>query len=161
PIVNVNGIAYFDVYAPSVDISLWKSDGTSAGTSHVADVNPGPGYAVTPEMVNIGTTLYFTAPSSSGINLYKTAVGGGVTLVKSVDYGGKYASSTGLTELNGALYFSANDGTNGQELWRSDGTTAGTVLLKDINPGSGSSGDGWITNVNGTLFFTANDGVTG
>ena len=32
------------------------------------------------------------------------------------------------------LYFQANDGMNGIELWRSDGTSAGTNLVKDINP---------------------------
>jgi ELWxxDGT repeat protein len=39
--------------------------------------------------------------------------------------------------FNGALYFQAGDGTHGRELWRTDGTTAGTALVKDINPGAG------------------------
>ena len=38
-----------------------------------------------------------------------------------------------------ALFFTADDGTNGRELWISDGTTAGTVMLKDINPGAAGS----------------------
>src|SRR6185295_3573578 len=50
---------------------------------------------------------------------------------------------------------------HGQELWRSDGTAAGTVMLKDIKPGSASSNAGNLINVNGTLFFTADDGVHG
>lgn len=37
------------------------------------------------------------------------------------------------------LFFVANDGTNGRELWKSDGTPAGTVLVKDILSGSSSS----------------------
>jgi ELWxxDGT repeat protein len=66
-----------------------------------------------------------------------------------------------LTAVNGALFFSGDDGIHGEELWKSDGTEAGTVLVEDINPGSGSSGPGSLTAVNGALFFGANDGVHG
>src|SRR5437764_7940896 len=41
-----------------------------------------------------------------------------------------------LVNVNGTLFFSADDGVHGQELWKSDGTAAGTVLVSDINPGS-------------------------
>ncbi len=40
-----------------------------------------------------------------------------------------------LTNVNGTLFFGAYDGTNGNELWKSDGTAAGTVLVKDIYAG--------------------------
>jgi ELWxxDGT repeat protein len=41
-----------------------------------------------------------------------------------------------MTNVNGRLFFSALDGTNGRELWTSDGTDAGTVMVKDIRAGS-------------------------
>jgi ELWxxDGT repeat protein len=62
--------------------------------------------------------------------------------------------------VNGTLVFTADDGTNGRELWKSDGTAAGTTLVRDIRPG-GSAYPSEFTSVNGTLFFTADDGTNG
>ena len=66
-----------------------------------------------------------------------------------------------IVQLGAFAYFGANDGVNGTELWRSDGTAAGTTLVKDIRPGIASSGPGSLTIVNGTLFFGADDGANG
>lgn len=84
-----------------------------------------------------------------------------MTLVKDIDPGGDSSSPASLTDVNGALYFTADDGTHGTELWSSDGTVAGTVLVSDINPGSGYSDPSFLTNVNGTLYFAADDGTHG
>ena len=62
--------------------------------------------------------------------------------------------------IGNVLYFVADNGVTGRELWRSDGTAAGTVLVKDIRPGSGGSGPSNLTNVNGVLYFVADNGVT-
>ena len=45
-------------------------------------------------------------------------------------------AQSNLAVLNGKLYFQANDGTTGSELWASDGTAGGTTLVKDIYPGA-------------------------
>jgi ELWxxDGT repeat protein len=36
-------------------------------------------------------------------------------------------------KVRGTLFFAADDGTRGSELWRSDGTTAGTRLVRGID----------------------------
>ena len=60
-----------------------------------------------------------------------------------------------LTNVNGTLFFVADDRQHGAELWKSDGTQAGTVLVKDIRPGVSGSSPQNLVNVNGTLYFTA------
>lgn len=76
-----------------------------------------------------------------------------IELVKNINPSGN-ANISYLTEFNGKLYFSANDGVNGQELWVSDGTEEGTIMLKDINP-SGSSNPKQLAVCNGKLYFQA------
>lgn len=66
-----------------------------------------------------------------------------------------------FTEVNGTLFFVADDGINGFELWRSDGTQDGTQLVANINPGSSSSSPTDLVNVNGVLYFAADDGRRG
>ena len=83
------------------------------------------------------------------------------SLIRDINPGAATSNICYLTAIGNLLYFGANNGINGMELWKSDGTEAGTVLLKDINPGAGSCSIGYLTNVNGTLFFVANDGSTG
>src|SRR5690554_6633873 len=80
-------------------------------------------------------------------------------LVKDINPNG-VGNPQDLTAYNGKLYFSANDGTNSDELWVTGGTATGTLMLKDINP----SGDGfplYFTEYNGKLYFNANDGTNG
>ena len=68
----------------------------------------------------------------------------------------------GLTRVGGATYFSQHDGVNGSELWKTDGTDAGTVMIKDIFPGLGSgSPSGYVATDDGTVFFVATDGTKG
>ncbi len=71
-------------------------------------------------------------------------------------------SSAGqLTAVGRTVYFGADDGRHGYELWRSDGTPRGTRMVKDIRPGAMSSQVFSLANVSGTLYFTADDGSHG
>src|SRR5262245_36853368 len=85
------------------------------------------------------------------------AVGPVPYLVKDINPGSDASTPGTFADVNGTLFFSARDSIGNVELWRSDGTAAGTQLVKDIVPGAGGSGPNALTNVNGTLMFSAND----
>ncbi len=70
-------------------------------------------------------------------------------------------SPRNFTRVGPHVYFTATTYLHGTELWRTDGTAAGTSLVLDIRPGLESSDISNLTNVNGTLYFTANDGTSG
>ncbi len=82
-------------------------------------------------------------------------------LVKDIFPGAGFSVPLVLTNVNGTLYFVADDGTHGYELWKSDGTAAGTSMVKDIRSGEASSVPDKLTNVNGILYFRADDGTNG
>ena len=67
--------------------------------------------------------------------------------------------SLGVTEFESTIFFVASDGTNGRELWKTDGTEVGTVLVKDIFLGSASSAPSGFTEFDGNLFFNAFDDI--
>ena len=63
--------------------------------------------------------------------------------------------------MGGLLYFTATDGQNGVELWRSNGTSSGTVMVADIDPGWNGSTPAELEPVGNVLYFTADDGLLG
>src|SRR6266852_533360 len=66
-----------------------------------------------------------------------------------------------FTTMGSITFFIAEDDDHGAELWRTDGTAAGTFLLSDIRPGPDTSYATDFVVANGLLFFSADDGVNG
>ena len=85
----------------------------------------------------------------------------GPHLVKDINRGFADSNPTFLTDMNGTLYFAAKGGSQGRELWQSDGTSAGTRLVKDIRPGKHGSDPADLSAAGGKLYFSADDGVNG
>ncbi|WP_052519513.1 ELWxxDGT repeat protein [Archangium violaceum] len=74
-------------------------------------------------------------------------------LVEDINEGLEPSSIANLKDVNGKLFFTADDGEHGVELWKSDGTRGGTRLVKDITPGAAGSAIRELTEVNGKVFF--------
>jgi ELWxxDGT repeat protein len=149
-LTSIGGTLYFNGNGNS----LWKSDGTTAGSVQIKAV-------AASNLTGVNGTVFFTGQDQNGDELWQTdGTPEGTFLVRDIRSGSVGSSPSGLTNVNGTLYFAANDGVTGFELWKSDGTPGGTVLVKDIVPGSNSgsplsSFPGNLTDVNGTLLFTA------
>lgn len=166
-LVNVNGTLYFIGNWPSLPLSytLWKSDGSAAGTVMVSTNTARFPYGIQPShLAAFNNEIYFAARNDSegGEGLWKSdGTDAGTVMVKDVNPSGTNGSVQFLANINNTLYFAGSpDGIN-SELWKSDGTGAGTILLKDIDAGSNGSQPYAFESHNGMVYFTANTGVYG
>ena len=166
---SYNGSVYFSASDGTANgYELWKSDGTSAGTVMVRDINPGAGHGGPSNLVVSNGTLFFSATTvANGNELWKSdGTTTGTVLVKDIYTGTGNSGPANLIDVNGTLFFTVTasivNGTTllGYQLWKTDGTAAGTVLVKG-NIYSTPPAPAWFTNVNGTLFFSALTGANG
>src|SRR4051812_10642378 len=78
-------------------------------------------------------------------------------MVKDLRPGSKGPNPTGLTNINGTLYFAASDSaSNDDQLWRTDGTEASTVRVADIMPAGNSTAPYGMTAFKGSVYFFGN-----
>jgi ELWxxDGT repeat protein len=163
-----NNKLYFRAYDPVNGIELWCTDGTTGGTTMVADIWPGPNSSVPFAMTELNGKLIFTAGDSlHGSELWVTdGTSAGTSLLKDMRPGiasSDPADFSAYTLYHNKLYFNARTDNEGMELWSTDGTSAGTAMVKDIWPGAGDSYagmEGFLV-YNDKLFFNANDSVNG
>ena len=115
-------------------VELWFSNGTENGTYPIPINN---------ESYRIYNPVDGTASPPSLYEEYYSATGS--------------SFPKNLTPFNNELFFTANDGLNGFELWSINNSGLGETLIKDIDP-EGSSTPDELTTVGNKLYFTADDG---
>lgn len=161
----MNGILYF---GGGSDRELWRTDWTSAGTRMVRDILPGNPGSNPRRLTVVGSTLYFVADTlEAGSELWKSdGTEAGTVMVKDIAPGQSSGLVTGtfttrLAGAGGLVFFAASTAGAGVELWRSDGTEAGTIMLKDIQAGSPSSDPAVLTAAGNQVFFIAHNETSG
>ena len=161
---------------------IWRTDGTLLGTILLKDINDVPEESSDPRALTaFNGAVYFQAFNYTyGLELWRTdGTVLGTELLKDINQtlqpvgrsSGAGSSPFGFTAFGGYLYFAADDGIYGSELWRTNGTRDGTTLAANIKttvdatvspavPDSGSSPD-LFTPIGDYLYFRANDGGAG
>lgn len=157
----LNNKFYFAGIDAAHGSELWVSDGTASGTKLVQDILSGAKGSSPSDFFVFGGNLYFTDSASSGRELYKLSVSNGaVSLFKDIKPGtgnGFSDDNPNFYSNNNLMYFTADDGTNGKELWVSDGTSAKTKMLKNITPGIDGTNFGEFTRLGNLVLFTVNN----
>jgi len=157
---------------------LWWSDGQWDGTRMVEDSWDGHESGDPRELTPLGDpssstlVLYSGSDASRGRELWVTdgLSKHGTSVVFDINPGPSDSNPVYLTswdEVGGGgssgntVFFAANDGVHGEELWSSDGTSGGTRLVVDAFPGPRSSKPSYLVMHGGCLYFSADDGVHG
>jgi ELWxxDGT repeat protein len=144
--------------------TLWRSDGTPQGT-HPLNVEPAITYI--PTLIPVGNGLYLVTHRSTGSSelWYTDGAAGTLKRLLALTPSNYYANFSWITVVNNQLFFVADDGVHGPELWRSNGTPEGTIMLKDIIPQTlaniATAYPGPLFEFGDLLYFGANDGVRG
>lgn len=163
----LNGVLHFRAVNSKGRESLWRTDGTAEGTVEIADINVSySGGSVPDPMTVMNGNFYFTADDGiHGEELWKSdGTPAGTAMLKDIYTGAPNPAIYPpyyLTALGNTLYFTANDGVAGEELWKTDGTPDGTVLVKNIYTGPLDIYPHSLAASGNTLYFIADDGTTG
>lgn len=130
--VILNGRLIFSAMTDDSGYELWTTDGSEQGTSQLKDIN---------SRSEEGSDPLLFPVTRSTLNLQNS------------DYYNRTAN------YNGYIFFIANNGSSGTELWKTDGTSAGTNLVKNINPGATDGANGSYLYTESGLVFGGDDGT--
>lgn len=151
---------------------LWISDGTDTGTRLVKDIYGGFTGSDPSDLTVVGDKLFFTAKDGiHGRELWiSDGTEAGTQLVKDIQKGitSNFEfefDNKGIlhyfTAFDNKLFFSFDDEVNGNELWVSDGTEAGTKIFKELIPGKVGASVSRITLFNNKIYFVASNNSNG
>ncbi|MEO6949422.1 MAG: T9SS type A sorting domain-containing protein [Ginsengibacter sp.] len=135
--VILNNKLIFMASSDASGFELWSTDGSEVGTTLIKDINTNPGEGSDPTLMPVFIDFDYSSPDYQSMDFYNRTA-----------------------NFNGYIFFSADDGSSGLQLWKTNGTTAGTIPVKILNPGADGVGGSYIYTASG-IVFSGNDGTNG
>lgn len=161
---NDGNALYFVAAANGGNFDLWKTDGTTNGTIQLSTVNAtSTALGHWTKMPN-GKFIFslFDGGAVYGRELFITdGTPSGTSILKDIDAGPltAFSGANDFIKLEGNyIYFAATDNDYNYELWKSDGTNAGTIKLSNI--GATTPAIGHWNAINGKFVFSSFDNST-
>jgi ELWxxDGT repeat protein len=111
----------------------------------VKDIEPGPDSSFPNDLAEWNGKVSFVANTDAlGTEIWiSDGTEAGTHVLKDIFPGpgnGLWQYANYFVDIGGVRYFTAQDGVHGVELWRSDGSAAGTTMVLDIDPGPENGG---------------------
>ncbi|WP_426756271.1 ELWxxDGT repeat protein [Myxococcus sp. Y35] len=141
------------------DFELWRSDGTTSGTTRVKDIFPGPVPSQPESLTVVKDRLFFTADDGvHGRELWVSdGTSAGTVLRADIAPGALGSAPSELTAVEAYLFFSAQTDEGGREAWVSDSREDGAFELMGIAPGTMHSEPKGFVRSGWDVYFTATD----
>jgi ELWxxDGT repeat protein len=172
-LTTLGNSAYFAARTDATGLELWRSEGPSGETRLLIDILPGMPGSDLSRLTAIGNRLFFIA--NDGRHDYEPWVSDGTTsgtrMLRDIAPSGSsiFPSSPSdgcsdwIAASGGFVYLNlADNGFRGTQLWRTDGTEAGTRKVADLSEGrTVTHGICQLFGHGSYVYFSFGDAVTG
>jgi ELWxxDGT repeat protein len=153
-LVALNDKLYFQADNGTDGVELWESDGTEAGTKMVANIYAGAESSA-PDMLTVldgkilfrATTVASAADGKKWLHIYdpETEVASLVSEIQARSEGDAVIPRIQVDNKHKVAYFIGEPVGENQEVYKTDGTPAGTGKIMDVTPEAlGSSNIQWV-----------------